>query len=303
MQSSTQDMCEMSNELPQKFARFGGTWTRDKLGILNNYLDFYTTALKDQPFRLVYIDAFAGCGKIEIGSKEEDHQLGLELTQFTRGSAELALRINDKPFDELVFVEKNPAYCQELRRLKSEFSSRSLRIEQTESNLFLRDLNFDQRGWRGVIFLDPYATQVEWKTIVKIANLRILDMWLLFPVYALQRMLPSSRMPGDISPTWSNCLTRIYGGDNWKELYRDDLQIGLFEGSVGKVRDKGVENLTKIFKENLKKLFGERFLENSRTLKNSRGSPLFEFIFCVGSDKPAAIQLAKKGAGYIIGNM
>ena len=39
---------------------FGGPWTIEKLNILSNYLDFYTTALKNLPFQLMYIDAFAG---------------------------------------------------------------------------------------------------------------------------------------------------------------------------------------------------------------------------------------------------
>lgn len=39
---------------------FGGPWTTEKLSILEIYLNSYTTALKSQPFRLVYIDAFAG---------------------------------------------------------------------------------------------------------------------------------------------------------------------------------------------------------------------------------------------------
>ena len=41
---------------------FGGAWTRQKLEILRRYLDTYTTALKDQPFELIYVDAFAGAG-------------------------------------------------------------------------------------------------------------------------------------------------------------------------------------------------------------------------------------------------
>lgn len=41
---------------------FGGNWTEQKLGILEAYLDSYTTALKNHGFRLVYIDAFAGSG-------------------------------------------------------------------------------------------------------------------------------------------------------------------------------------------------------------------------------------------------
>ena len=42
---------------------FGGPWTEEKLAILKKYLDTYTTVLKNQPFRLIYIDAFAGTGK------------------------------------------------------------------------------------------------------------------------------------------------------------------------------------------------------------------------------------------------
>ena len=38
---------------------FGGAWTRQKLEILRRYLDTYTTALKEQPFGLIYVGAFA----------------------------------------------------------------------------------------------------------------------------------------------------------------------------------------------------------------------------------------------------
>jgi three-Cys-motif partner protein len=41
---------------------FGGSWTEKKLEILKKYLDAYNTALKNQPFKRVYIDAFAGTG-------------------------------------------------------------------------------------------------------------------------------------------------------------------------------------------------------------------------------------------------
>lgn len=41
---------------------FGGDWTERKLAIVREYLGRYTLALKDQPFELWYIDAFAGTG-------------------------------------------------------------------------------------------------------------------------------------------------------------------------------------------------------------------------------------------------
>ena len=37
--------------------KFGGNWTVEKLDILSDYLDFYLTALKNQKFKKIYIDA------------------------------------------------------------------------------------------------------------------------------------------------------------------------------------------------------------------------------------------------------
>ena len=36
--------------------KFGGPWTVEKLNILSDYLNFYATALKKQPFKLIYIE-------------------------------------------------------------------------------------------------------------------------------------------------------------------------------------------------------------------------------------------------------
>ena len=66
---------------------FGGEWTREKLDILAAYLDAYTTALKNQPFNLWYVDAFAGSGAIDALNDEAERQL---LTGFTRDSASCA---------------------------------------------------------------------------------------------------------------------------------------------------------------------------------------------------------------------
>ena len=48
---------------------FGGSWTQEKLNILSGYLEAYTTALKSQPFQLIYVDAFAGEGSWRPGSE------------------------------------------------------------------------------------------------------------------------------------------------------------------------------------------------------------------------------------------
>ena len=148
-----------------------------------------------------------------------------------------------------------------------------------------------------MLFLDPFATQVEWSTLERIADLKALDTWILFPVSAVVRMLPTSRKPDDISQRWAARLTSVFGDDSWRELYRERSQQNLF-GDPGSVRDSGVHGLMGIYRRNLRELFGDRFLDQSRALKNSTGSHLFEFMFCVGH--PRGIRPAKRIARHIL---
>ena len=67
------------------------------------------------------------------------------------------------------------------------------------------------------------------------------------------------------------------------------------------MRDRGVDGLLDIYKGNLTSVFGDRFLKNSRRLKNSTGSPLFEFLFCVGHTK--GIRPATRIANHILDHM
>jgi three-Cys-motif partner protein len=50
--------------------RFGGPHTEQKLAALEKYLQSYAQALKKQPFRIAFFDAFAGTGKIELPSTD-----------------------------------------------------------------------------------------------------------------------------------------------------------------------------------------------------------------------------------------
>ena len=255
---------------------FGGRWTEEKLGILERYLDAYTTALKNQPFKLLYIDAFAGTGTVKTSDGDAE--------RFIAGSTRRAIGILDKPFDKLIFIEGNESRYEELKGIRREYRNRDIQVKNVDANVFLRDFKHDWKNWRGVLFIDPFATEVEWSTIEAIAGFEALDMWILFPTQAVTRMLPTEQRPGDIASSWTNRLDRIYGDDSWRSLYEENPQGNLF-GDAGHQRARGVDRLTDIYKENLEKLFGNRFLKNSRTLKNSRNSILFEFLFCVGNKK------------------
>lgn len=280
--------------------QFGGEWTQGKLGILKNYLDAYTTALKNQPFGLLYIDAFAGSGEIRLETDVPDRQ---DRHKFIDGSIKIALNIQDKPFDKLIFIDKDPQNCAKLEELKSENPGRSICIVRDDANHSLKNLNMDWRGWRGVLFLDPFGAQVDWGTLEAIAEYKALDTWILFPTSAIARMLPNSKVLGDISEQWSSTLTRVYGNESWRNLYTVSPDKELFAEFADKprlYRIPGVRGLIKIYKDQLRDLFGTRFLNQSKTLRNSRNSPLYEFMFCVGSNTPAAIETAKRIAKHLL---
>ena len=286
----------MMNQIAEPGANYGGPWTIEKLNILETYLDAYTTALKNTPFKLMYIDAFAGTGQLKLSSEEDL----VDVRGFVSGSAERAIKIDNKPFDKLIFVEKKLDRCAELKTLGTTYSKRKIEIVHSEANEFLSKLHEDWKNWRGVLFLDPFATQVEWATIEAIADFNALDTWILFPVSAITRMLPTSCQPDDISREWVKWLTRIFGDESWRTLYQEDPQRNMFR-DVEYQRDQGVDGLISLYKDKLKALFDKRLLEQSRTLKNSKNSTLFEFMFCVGN--PKGIALAKRIANHILKHM
>lgn len=281
----------MAEPFVQQATRFGGPWTEVKLGILRKYLDAYTTALKKQPFRLVYIDAFAGSGKIEASADDSDAR------KFISGSAEIAIGIDNRRFDRLLFVDKNPGSCKDLSDLSLRHPQRDIEIGQFDANTFIEELKMDWREWRGVVFLDPFATEVWWESIRRISEFEALDMWLLFPTSAISRILPRSRRPDDVDPKWSACLNRIYGNDCWSDLYRLRRQRNLF-GDEEFERDRGERGLLDIYKRRLRQTFGKRFLDSSRPLCNSTGRPIFELLFCVGN--PRGIGPASRIAEHLL---
>ena len=270
---------------------YGGQWTFEKLDILESYLDAYTTVLKNQRFKLIYIDAFAGTGYINPVKNDDDAK------NFIAGSASRAIKIGDKPFDKFIFIEKNNNRFNELRNLQQDHPDRGIIVENSDANFYLQNLQMDWSSWRGVLFLDPFATEVEWSTIQIISRCNALDIWLLFPASAISRILPLSRRPDDIDLRWVDCLNRIFGNESWRNLYQQNPQGDMFD-SPRHFRGSGVDGLLSIYKENLDELFGERFMRKSRTLKTFRGAPLFEFIFCAGH--PNGAQVAKTIAGHII---
>lgn len=286
---------------------YGGDWTKRKLEILRGYLNAYTRALKerpskDNPFKLMYIDAFAGTGKVELKTKSKDLA---DVREFLDGSAEIAVKIyNAKPFDELVFIEKDHARYKKLLDLKSRYKSRNIQAINGDSNDCLRELCGSWEtgygeNWRGVLFLDPFATEVDWATIEAVAKTQALDTWIWFPISNIARMLPIDREPDLISESLTRNLMRIFGDESWRESYDNPKQKRIFLDGP-RYRDPGVDGIVEIYKGRLQSLVGGRFLKKSHQFKNSRNSRMFELFFFAGSDSPRAINLSHRIATHLM---
>ncbi len=284
---------------------FGGDWTQDKLDRLRRYLSAYTTALKKQPFELVYIDAFAGTGYRERRRSDERGeplfpQLADEEPQeFFDGSPRIALRTEPR-FHRFVFVENSEERYGELLSLREEFPALADRMSFVpgDCNEYLQRIcgQWDWRNCRAVLFLDPFAMQVEWRTLEAVASTRAIDVWLLWPLMAVNRLL---KRYGTIPPSWRKRLEECLGSSDWQDVfYQKRTEPDLFEKRV--VRRRKIADFDVIsdyFLARLRNIFAG-VAGNPLQLRNSRGTPLFLLCFAVAN--PRGERLALRIAQYIL---
>jgi three-Cys-motif partner protein len=279
--------------------RFGGDWTTAKLAAVGKYLAAYTTALKEQPFRKAYIDAFAGTGYREA-RRSESEDVSSQLLPFPDlavqepqdlldGSARLALKTVPR-FDRYVFIERSQARCGRLEELKQEFPTlaKDIRILPGDANSEIQ--NLCKKGWAGrraVLFLDPYGMQVEWSTIEAVAATRSIDMWLLFPLgIGVNRLLTRS---GHIPEEWKRRLNLLLGTESWyEEFYRFEPESSLFGGAEERVIKASTDTIGRYFNDRLRSVFAA-VADQPKVLRNSANSPLYLLCFAAGNERGSKI--------------
>lgn len=284
----------------QDIKRFGGQWSDAKLTALSAYLEAYTQALKNTPFKLAYIDAFAGAGLRDVKEAERgwfDTEFIEEDQQYRHGSPLIAL--SNKPnFQTFIFIEKDAASLKKLQEQVEtlpEAKDRDINFLRGDANTQLQALM--KRNWSGsraVAFLDPFALEVNWDTIEHIAKTEAVDMWLLFPAMAVNRMLPKS---GEIPPQWAERLNRLFGTNDWQKIFYTKHQPDLFG-------DEQISKTPKVFEllsEYVTQRLGSVFAGTHKTpliLRNNSGAPLF--LLCFASGNPKGAPIATRIAQHII---
>ena len=223
-----------------------GKWSKDKLSLLQKYLNAYTTILSTKPWirGYYYIDAFAGSGKPKLRDEEI----------FVDGSPLIALRLK-KPFTGYFFIEQEPWRVESLEKLKIEFPDAAIRIFQGDCNdILIQEVlpSVREKFERSFIFLDPFGMDFEWTTLREIVSLGTIETLINFPIMAVNRSaLPNN--PSSLTSLQVERMNRFFGTDKWRtDIYVEEP--GLFEPILRKI-PQSADSLSNLFKQRLAEIF------------------------------------------------
>ena len=176
--------------------------------------------------------------------------------------------------------------------LKNNYPGRQIEVIHGDANAeipkFCNEMGLYDRA---VVFLDPYATEVSWRTVEAIAKTEKIDCWILFPLMAVTRNMPVDREP-DLKE--ATLLERVFGERNsWKGGYQASPQMSFLSAEPKRERAWSSEQIAERYKHRLSTVF-HKVATASRTLRNSRNVPLFELFFAAGNPKgaPIAVEIA-----------
>ena len=272
-----------------------GPWARQKLDALESYLAAYHKVMKNQKFKLIYIDTFAGTGWSRIRAPEQgvaslspllDSEQEAAQEEFIEGSPLRALRTG-RGFDQYYFFDADERRANLLRDLKEKYDEKEVHVSVEDANRGVRKLarRFHvSPNARGVAFLDPYGPHLEWTTVKALAETGKVDAIINFPLaMAINRLVTKSP---DIPQNWKNLLDKCFGTSDWYDLAYEHT-YGLFENNLLQKSDETAKRLLDFYHGRLKEAFGHSVAPS--LVRNTKGGPLYYLIWASSHGRGAAI--------------
>ncbi len=264
-----------------------GKWSEEKIELLAKYISAYSKIMNKQQEEWLkyyyYIDAFAG--SVEPVSKEEE--------RYIQGSPLRALNTEPR-FNGYWFIDINPQRIERLKKLQADFPNHNIILKQDNCNNFLSHEIINIITWeskqRAIIFLDPYGLQVNWTTIVKLAQAKTFDLFINFPLMGITRLLKRDHSPDQNA---REKINTVMGNTDWiDKIYQPPsaIQMNLFENEESNlVRDLlPAEWLASLYAEQLNQLF--KYVSQPVIMKNSTNSPIYALL--VASHKETAKKIS-----------
>ena len=262
--------------------KFGGFWTQHKIEIFIKYLFAYLEIMKNQRFKLIYFDGFAGCGRIEPENS------GLEENKFIESVALQVLGMDhSKLFDIYYMVDKHKKRSEALNLLvRQRFPTIKAHVVRGECNDKLIGMtNFMRQNssYRALAFIDPFGMNVKWESLETCRDLGI-DMWVLIPTgVAVNRLLMKKQE--NIPKSWLNRLEEFYGlpiDELNAFFYRTADNITLFgsETTIHKV-ENAVNRAVELYRQQLNSIW--KYTSTPFPMKNSTGSIMYHFVMATNN--------------------
>lgn len=295
---------------------FGGEWSVKKLDCVENYLRAYLKIFKEQGWAadLYYIDAFSGDGIQRFEEVRDKNQYSIafgdeSIGELVEGSSMRALKVSDESersgvrgFKHFCFLELSGDKLDKLRsRIADSYPHLLARCQfiQGDVNDTLPELvrSIPWKKQRGVMFIDPWATQLSWSSVESLRGARC-DIWMLFPLGAITRMLPCEHLP---PREFEGALTRIYGNEGWKGLYHCEkgVQLSLFGEEDPQVsRQRGTKELIEYTTERLRTV--SQCVCGPAELRTSTNAPLFALYSMLPVGTQRAIKHFKDISNHLL---
>jgi three-Cys-motif partner protein len=152
-----------------------GAWTEQKHRLVSLYSTLFSSAMKIKWSRRIYVELYAGAGYSRIR----------DTSKFIFGSPLLALRVKD-PFDKYVFCEEKPNKLNALKvRAKQIAPDADVAYVQGDCNRRTSEMlaqipkGSTQDTTLSLCFADPFDIGLEFETIRKLADARLVDFLIL----------------------------------------------------------------------------------------------------------------------------
>lgn len=254
--------------------RSWGYWTEAKLGLLERYLDAFTTATKHKSRERIYLDAFAGEGRGLSRTTGEEFE----------SSPRIALGIDDPPFTRLRFFELGTKASRLEDELRRDFPDRDLRVVAGDCNetipRVLAELREADLAWAPTFaFLDPDGMELHWDTIQALADHKRgkkykVELWVLFNTPGLMRVLRKDI--NTLGPHEEALATRLFGTERWTAI-----QALRFEDDIEPPEAR--EEFVNLFRWQLEQDLGYRWT-HALEIKNLRGHPIYHMVFATDNE-------------------
>jgi three-Cys-motif partner protein len=279
--------------------RFGGGWTRQKLDVVESYLVAYSRVMQKQTsFSTWYFDGFAGSGFIDLSRDPLMEPLLPGQDSVMSGSAKRAMENPRIDFDEYVFVEKDQEKFDSLEALSGEYPDLSKQLVRGDCNAVVLDwaASLDRRTDRAVVFLDPFKLDVNWTTVEALGRSGVVDLWLWFPLWVVNRLLKRDGYPFE---RHASALERVYGGDAWKRLYHEESVMADFWGEPKReVRRDDRAAVVNLYREQMLSCFHTVSESSDGWFYRPDGTPLYVLLFACAN--PRGSDVAMKIAKYLL---